>query len=582
MGSDTGSGTAGSTSQGTSSVGTATGTGTTGGTGTVGTAGSTGTAGSSGTTGAVCPAGEIVCEGDTAKVCDGMGGFSSETPCDQVCVEGLGCVACVPGQAQCNGDVVEVCDDMGGGYVPTETCDPLQGQQCDADLGTCTGACAPASLGLSYIGCDYYPTVTKQLDIGFEQYCNAPNAFAVAVANTSGTPADVTVTQGGNMVDAFQVPGNDVVVRTLPWNDALCKGQGPSQVVMDGAFRLRSTQPVTVYQYNPLDAAVTNDASLLLPVNAWGGDYVVAAWSHWNVAGGMPGLYAVVAHQDGTTVTLSPSATGGQVQAGGGVAANGTGQVTLDAGDVLQVVSSGGDLTGTRVSADKPVQVIGGHKCTQVPIGVTACDHLEESLIPVDALAKEYLVAPPVHPSNANAEKGQIVRIIATESATTLTLDPPQPGVPAMLANAGDFAEVSTSTAAFRVTADKKILVVQYMVGQDAGYGLSDPAMVQAVPAAQFRTDYLFHAATNWVANYVDVFAPDGASVMVDGNQVPPGAWKPIGATGWNWAHVQLSNAGTGNHTVSATEQVGINVYGIQSYGSYWYPGGLDLSIIPQ
>ena len=29
-------------------------------------------------------------------------------------------------------------------------------------------------------------------------------------------------------------------------------------------------------------------------------------------------------------------------------------------------------------------------------------------------------------------------------------------------------------------------------------------------------------------------------------------------------------------------QPVGISVYGVQSYGSYWYPGGLDLTINPQ
>src|SRR5690606_13738503 len=105
-------------------------------------------------------------------------------------------------------------------------------------------------------------------------------------------------------------------------------------------------------------AGATNDASLLLPVNAWTGDYVVASYAHFPQLG-YPGFYAVTARLDGTTVTLSPSATGKLVQAGGGVAADGTGAVVLNAGDVLQVVTApGGDLTGTAISADKPVQVI--------------------------------------------------------------------------------------------------------------------------------------------------------------------------------------------------------------------------------
>jgi hypothetical protein len=37
-----------------------------------------------------CSEDEIVCEGNTAKVCDGMGGFKSEEACPSVCAEGLG------------------------------------------------------------------------------------------------------------------------------------------------------------------------------------------------------------------------------------------------------------------------------------------------------------------------------------------------------------------------------------------------------------------------------------------------------------------------------------------------------------
>jgi hypothetical protein len=45
---------------------------------------------------------------------------------------------------------------------------------------------------------------------------------------------------------------------------------------------------------------------------------------------------------------------------------------------------------------------------------------------------------------------------------------------------------------------------------------------------------------------------------------------------------VKLSNAGDGNHTVNSDQKVGISVYGVLNYGSYWYPGGLDLNVIPQ
>jgi hypothetical protein len=56
---------------------------------------------------------------------------------------------------------------------------------------------------------------------------------------------------------------------------------------------------------------------------------------------------------------------------------------------------------------------MGGHECTQVPIGIAACDHLEESMFPIEALAKEYIVVPPVQVPNDQLEKAQVVRVIA-------------------------------------------------------------------------------------------------------------------------------------------------------------------------
>jgi len=524
------------------------------------------------TGGGPCLMGQIECEGNIAKTCDGMGGYSGEMPCAKACADDLGCVECVPGSHQCVGEVSQVCTDDGTAWVDDTTCDAVQGLTCDPGTGACLGACA--GLGTSYIGCDYYPVVTQQYDL----YVGA-NPYAVAVANTTDQPATITVTRGPNPVTTDTVAPGSVKVFQLPWVSELANGSGPTVLAPDGAYRLRSTQPVTVYQFNPLNADVTNDASLMLPVNTWTGNYLVAAWQNWDQLG-LPGFYSVTASQDNTTVTLKAPKGGTSTQAGGGVDALGNGVVVLNEGDVLQVITAaGGELTGSIVAADKPVQVIGGHECSNVPLDIVACDHLEESMFPIEALATEYIVVPPVQVPNDALEKAIIVRIVASEANTTLTFDPDQP-VAKLLVNAGDFIEIPSTTAKFVVKADKKILVAEYMVGQGANFGTSDPAMIIAVPSAQFRSSYLFYAQTGWQANYVDIIAPAGANVMVDG--VPAANFIPIGASGFSVSHVKLSNAGDGTHSVTGDQKVGISVYGVVDYGSYWYPGGLDLDVIPQ
>ncbi|HQP34875.1 MAG TPA: MopE-related protein [Polyangiaceae bacterium] len=524
-----------------------------------------------------CYTGVIECNGNVERHCDAQGMWTTPQDCGaQVCSYLYGCVNCMPDSAVCIGNTSHVCLWDGSGYVDHE-CDPLMGSSCDQ--GVCTGPCGAQQLGKSYIGCDYYPTVTAN-----SLLTNLSASFAVAVSNTTTSQATVTITQGATVLATVPVDPNSVKVIPLPWTEL--RTATASTMVTDGAYRLRSTQPVTVYQFNPLEytaggqSTYTNDASLLLPVTAWNVDYVVASRNNWLMYSfNEPGFYSVVASKDDTHVTLVPSPTGGQVREGGGVPTSGAATVTLHAGDVLQVLSQGDatyDLTGTRVTSDKPVQVFGGHNCTYIPSSVAACDHIEEAMFPISSLSAEYIVSAPSLPT-LTQPKAAFTRIIAIEADTHVTYDPASPGAGAAtaIALAGGYIEIDNDSA-FRISADKRILVAQYMKGQDAGGGSGDPAMAIAVPTPQFRNDYLFHAPTNYDTNYVNIIAHSGASVLLDGVAVT--SWTPIGTSGFGVSRVALSNSGNGNHSLVSDMGAGITVYGYGQYTSYWYPGGLNLS----
>jgi hypothetical protein len=542
-------------------------------------------------TGGMCAGGATKCQGNTLVECvDGT--FQLAEECANVCVDSLGCVLCEPGTGTCNGDMTTMCEDDGQGYIDVY-CDPLQGLGCNFELGVCAGDCAPQNIKKGYIGCEYYPTISANaVDQNF--------TFAVAVSNTSASPANVHI-EGGALVAPLQFvaqPGT-VEVRELPWVPELkaCNNAGgalecgaptnSSALVADGAYHLRSDRPVTVYQFNPLNYvfgaqnSYSNDASRLLPVNAMTGNYYAASYPAWpGPLGNWPGLITVTGTKDGTQVTIATTAN---TDAGGGLPAfvAGTAQtITLNAGDVAQLftTATGGDLTGTVVQATEPVQVIGGHFCTQIPNGVTACDHIEESIFPYEALDSRYIVTAPAIPTLPNG-KIRIVRVVATEPNTVLTYDPPQAGAPTTLAAGGAYFDIMNTRESFLITANHKILVNQYMEGSEAeNSGIGDPAMALAVPVGQYRTDYQFHAPQNYVTNYVDVVAPMSATVLLD--SAPLSGFTPIGNSGYGLLRVQLAFNGTGNYQIGADEPFGIAVYGYGDWTSFWYPGGLDLSPI--
>jgi hypothetical protein len=463
---------------------------------------------------------------------------------------------------------------------------------CNLTLGNCQGSCAPQHLGQNYMGCEYYPTVTgNEVNSTFE--------FAVAISNTTSNATHVTIEWGELTTPLrFDVGPGAVQIQKLPWVPDLkgCMGRlGMSCAGLrvptstrhpKGAYHLRSTQPITVYQFSPLDYhltdgdlySYTNDASLLFPVNAMGEDYVVASWSTMPEAGtegNAPGVLAITATADDTLVTVTPRADAGAALLAPELRTGNPQTLTLQQGDVVEWFTFTGDFTGSRVRSSKPVQVIGGHFCTYIPQDTGYCDHLEESIFPVAALSDTYAVAPPAVPTLPDG-KMRFVRIIAVEDDTTLTYDPPQSAA-TRIATAGDFVELPNSEATFVIHADKKILVAQYMEGQEAGGGTGDPAMALAVPTDQYRLSYLFHAPTNYEVNYVEVFGPPGAAIVLDGESI--GTLTPIGASGIGHRRMQLGRGARddGNHEIHGDQAFGLSVYGYGQYTSYWYPGGLDL-----
>src|SRR5688572_28180232 len=133
---------------------------------------------------ASCNPGETRCEGLVYQTCNGNK-FVDQATCAEACSPGLGCTLCEVGTATCSGNMATQCNDNGTGYVDV-LCDPTQGMACDGNAGGCVGQCSPKSLGTSYIGCDYYPTVTGNTT-------GTTFDFAVAIANTHNTDATVTI-----------------------------------------------------------------------------------------------------------------------------------------------------------------------------------------------------------------------------------------------------------------------------------------------------------------------------------------------------------------------------------------------------
>jgi hypothetical protein len=553
-----------------------------------------------------------VCWGSAFR-CDGQRAISCEADVAEVdcaaagktCDQALGCVECAPGTRSCADGVATYCRT--DGTLATYACDSVQGLTCTD--GLCQGACDLSEVHDSYIGCDYYPTTTlNPVWSGFP--------FSVAVSNTSSRATHVTVTRGDSVVSEVDVASGKLATINLPWVAELKGGDvdcampppaGSTRIARAGAYRLRTDQPVTVYQFSPLEymldpvpagcpvlaqcappeaqnteqrcLSYSNDASLLLPATALTGNYIAMSYpSQQNGAG----FVAITATEDGTELELLGR---GKFAAGAGIDANGKGTVHLDRGDVLEMVAAPGeDPSGTRVRATKPVQVIGGHSCAYVPSeDVANCDHLEEALFPEDTLGDDYIVTYPVY-ADLQAKTPMLMRISAIEDGTRVVFEPAVHAAADLAA--GELLEVyldPSKAVDVRVSGTKPVVVASYMVGQAAlsAQGIvGDPALTLSVPIRQWRTDYLFTAPTTYLVNIADVIAPLGSAVRLDGVRIPEALFVRVGTSDFAVARVDLSSNGSSVHRITADREVGLTVYGYGLFTSYMYPGGADLERI--
>ena len=563
-----------------------------------------------------CMVGALYCSGATQYRCSESGEATDQVPCTgatATCVPLLGCRACTPSQLRCNPQALSVperCRADGSGWDPAPACNAADGETCVG--GTCASRCSDAATGRSYLGCDYWPTVTanSQLDPRFEYavVLSNPQTYAVHATITGGalaTPREVDLSPGA--IETVVLPWvNELVafnpsfVGCMGGSDPNCRtALAPARSVLrrNGAYHVHANGPIAAYQFNPLNYSraggffsLTNDASLLLPQGVLRQRYIVSTWPNWVVrtalrtivVGGFLSVVAVAG--EGTTVTVRPTTS---VSAGPGVPlilAGTSSTFTLQPGDVLQLVGvdsrtdamgRGQDLTGTVVESSAPVAVFVGHDCTNIPESRVACDHLEEQLLPAETWGRDYFVT---GLRDRGATTPSVVRIVSQANNNQLTFDPPSVHGPQTL-QAGQVTEFS-ATAHLRISGTGAFLVSQFMVGQGpetAGMpGAGDPAMVFEVPVQQYRSEYSVYVPTTYPQNYFNLTAPSGTRLILDDAPVTA---TPESVSGFDVYTVPVTG---GAHRIRSegARPFGVKIYGVARYTSYMYPGGLDLQLI--
>ena len=375
-------------------------------------------------------------------------------------------------------------------------------------VNTGTGACTQAGSDRTTTGCDYF---VVQPDVIFE---GVGACFAAFLANTSMVPVHIGVSYGTQSLDvtkfAYIPVGTGTSLKYSPLaNGVLGPGQvtilflskyakgfpslpplnyncpagvtpaittldpAPHGTSLGTAFHITTDGPVVAYDEYPYgggQSAMTS-ATLLLPVSSWDTNYVaVDGFAASQLSGGLS-FIDVVGEQDGTTVTISPSAA---ITAGKGVAgaAQGTPTTyTVDRGQILQFTQSA-ELGGSILQSSQPVGVWGGH--TGLNIGTNDCcaDGAHQQIPPVRALGSEY-VGVRYRDRYTGTDESPPWRLVGAANGTTLTYDPAPPsGAPTTL-SLGQVAEFDAGDPFVITSQDAQHPF--YMSGHMTGAGPYDP-----------------------------------------------------------------------------------------------------------
>ena len=90
--------------------------------------------------------------------------------------------------------------------------------------------------------------------------------------------------------------------------------------------------------------------------------------------------------------------------------------VTIQRFQTFYLEVRGGDISGTRIIANKPISVFSGHECANVPLASIPCDILIEQLQPIDTWGAEVVTVP------LSTRSGDVLKVFASQDSTIVNV----------------------------------------------------------------------------------------------------------------------------------------------------------------
>ncbi|MEN9599280.1 MAG: hypothetical protein RL596_1599 [Bacteroidota bacterium] len=408
--------------------------------------------------------------------------------------------------------------------------------------------------------------------------------MALYISATESTTGEV---QLDGKIISFSVTANQATtVQISPQTYSVYNSQSDGIGTAKG-IHVISQKPISLYAH--ILNAARSGSTLVFPTNVLGKDYVSLNFTQATNQG--RSQITVVATEDNTVVefNLKSQSSGSPVRA-----ANTPYQINLSKGDVYQIQSTT-DLTGSSIrsiasgtSSCKPIGVFTGSSWTSFDCnGASGGDNLYQQVFPSNSWGLNYITAP-----FAN-RLSDIYRIIVKDPTTQVTVNGTTLGSNLLFSNS--FYEIKNSQPNI-ISADKPILVVQYMTSQTCDTRNTtnnvqfpgDPEMVTINPLEQTINNVSVVSArrdltppnTNITAHYLNILmkTANTGSLKID-DQLPASAWIQIPNSAYSYLqeNVTISTAANPSHNIKADSGFIAVAYGMGNVESYGYNAGTNV-----
>ena len=235
------------------------------------------------------------------------------------------------------------------------------------------------------------------------------------------------------------------------------------------------------------------------------------------------------------------------------------------------------DITGTSIVSNKPLSVVSGHECGNVPNSVAACEHIIEQIPPTVTWGRQFLLTP------YGGRARQYYKILAAENQTTFNFICSKGIISTVyLSTSGSTITKYSSTNAYcSIVSDKPILVNQLGPSHNAD-GIGDPVISMIPSIDQYSEKITFISPPisgpyPVTSHYINIAATSQDTVLMDGSVLSL-TWNTIyndnNIIGYG-AQVQITDLNS--HTITSQSKLSVLVYGFGPSTGYSYSAGVNL-----